>query len=132
LAPTQEAAARSRIFADGTWGGTFREEFTPQPGEIVALEHWCSSGFANTDLDLQLKKHGTQQVVVIGLLANTCIDSTVRFAAELGYDVTLVKDAIGSRTWDEMKATLEVNAPNYAQVILSTEELLAAFQKMTN
>ena len=27
------------------------------PGEIVA-EHWCSSGFANTDLDLQLKKHG--------------------------------------------------------------------------
>jgi len=24
----------------------------------VALEHWGSSGFANTDLDLQLKKHG--------------------------------------------------------------------------
>jgi len=130
LAPTQELAARSKIFADGTWGGTFREEFTPLPGEIVALEHWCSSGFANTDLDLQLKKHGMQRVIVIGLLANTCIDSTVRFAAELGYEVTLVKDAIGSRSWDEMKATLEVNAPNYARAILSTEELLAAFQNM--
>jgi nicotinamidase-related amidase len=132
LAPTQELAARSRIFADGTWGGTFREEFTPQPGEIVALEHWCSSGFANTDLDLQLKKHGMQRVIVIGLLAHTCIDSTVRFAAELGYAVTLVKDAIGSRSWDEMNATLEVNAPNYAQAILSTAELLAAFQHMTD
>jgi nicotinamidase-related amidase len=131
LAPTQELAARSRIFADGTWGGTFREEFTPLPGEIVALEHWCSSGFANTDLDLQLKKHGMQRLIVIGLLANTCIDSTVRFAAELGYEVTLVGDAIGSRSWDEMKATLEVNAPNYAQAILSTDELLAAFQNMT-
>jgi nicotinamidase-related amidase len=128
-APTQEAAARSKIFADGTWGGTFRDEFTPRPGEIVALEHWCSSGFANTDLDLQLKKHGMHHVIVIGLLANTCIDSTVRYAAELGYDVTLVKDAIGSFSWDEMKATLELNAPHYARAIVSTEELIAAFQK---
>ena len=130
LAPTQELAARSQVFAEGTWGGTFRDEFTPQPGEIVAQEHWCSSGFANTDLDLQLKKHGRQRVIVIGLLANTCIDSTVRFAAELGYDVTLVKDAIGSRSWDEMQATLEVNAPHYARAILSTDELLAAFQNI--
>src|SRR5262245_45271299 len=130
-APTQEAAARSRVFAEGTWGGTFREEFMPRPGEIVALEHWCSSGFANTDLDLQLKKHSMQRVIVIGLLANTCIDSTVRYAAELGYEVTLVKDAIGSRSWDEMKATLEVNAPHYAQAILATEELLAALQNAT-
>jgi nicotinamidase-related amidase len=76
--------------------------------------------------------HGVQRVIVIGLLANTCIDSTVRFAAELGYEVTLVKDAIGSRSWDEMKATLEVNAPNYARTIASTDELLAAFQKMTD
>jgi nicotinamidase-related amidase len=48
----------------------------------------------------------------------------------VGYDVTLVKDAIGSRSWDEMKATLEVNAPNYARAMLSTDELLAAFQNI--
>jgi nicotinamidase-related amidase len=34
---------------------------------------------------------------VIGIRANTCIDSTVRSAAELGYDVTLVIDAIAAR-----------------------------------
>jgi hypothetical protein len=34
-------------------GGEIRAEFAPKPGEIVAAEHWCSSGFANTDLDLQ-------------------------------------------------------------------------------
>jgi ureidoacrylate peracid hydrolase len=130
-APIQEAAARSRVFADGTWGGTFRDEFTPQQGEVVALEHWCSSGFANTDLDLQLKKHGIHQLIVIGLRANTCIDSTVRYAAELGYEVTLVKDAIGGFSWDEMKATLDLNAPNYARAILSTEELIASFQRIS-
>jgi len=125
-APIQEAAARSKVFADGTWGGTFRDEFTPRPDEIVASEHWCSSGFANTDLDLQLKKHGVHQLIVIGLRANTCIDSTVRYGAELGYEVTLVKDAIGGFSAEEMKATLELNAPNYARAILSTDELIAA------
>ena len=98
----------------------------------MAQEHWCSSGFANTDLDLQLKKHGVHPLIVIGLRANTCIDSTVRYAAELGYEVTLVKDAIGSYSWDEMKATLEVNAPNYARAILSTEEVIASIQKIND
>jgi ureidoacrylate peracid hydrolase len=47
------------------------------------------SGFANTDLDLQLKKHDIHRLIVIGLIAHTCIEATVRYAAELGYDVTV-------------------------------------------
>src|SRR5580658_3746826 len=30
-------------------------------GDVVVLEHWGSSGFANTDLDLQLKQHGVRR-----------------------------------------------------------------------
>src|SRR5262245_63318785 len=93
IAPIQKAAWSRKVFENGTWGGEFRGEFAPLPGEIVAQEHWCSSGFANTDLDLQLKRHGIQQLIVIGLIAHTCVEATVRFAAELGYDVTMVKEA---------------------------------------
>jgi ureidoacrylate peracid hydrolase len=100
------------------------------PGDVVAAEHWCSSGFANTDLGMQLKKHGIHQLIVIGLRANTCIDPTVRYGAELGYEVTLVKDAIGSYSWEEMKATLELNALNYARAIVSTKELIASIEKI--
>jgi ureidoacrylate peracid hydrolase len=126
FAPIQKFAHERRLFGAGTWGGTFREEFLPLPGDVVAQEHWCSSGFANTDLDLQLKKHSIHKLVVIGQKANTCIDSTVRYAAELGYDVTLVKDAIASYKWEEMRATLEVNLPNYASAIISTSDTIAA------
>ncbi len=83
-------AAHSR---PDTWGGELRKGFEPLPGEIVASEHWCSSGFGGTDLDLQLKKHGIERIIVIGLIAHTCIEATVRFGAELGYDVTVIKDA---------------------------------------
>src|SRR4030095_8475154 len=93
IAPVQRAAWKSKAFEEGSWGGKIREEFETQPGDIVAAEHWCSSGFANTDLDLQLKKHGIHQLIVIGLIAHTCIEATVRYAAELGYEVTVIKDA---------------------------------------
>ena len=131
IAPIQKFGHERRIFAVGAWGGTFREEFTPLPGDVVAQEHWCSSGFANTDLDLQLKRHGIHKLIVIGQKANTCIDSTVRYAAELGYDVTLVKDAIASYQWEEMRATLEINLPNYATAILSAADTIAALEHTT-
>ena len=67
IAPIQKAAWSRKTFENGTWGGEIRSEFAPQPGDIVAQEHWCSSGFANTDLDLLLKKHGIHKLIVIGL-----------------------------------------------------------------
>jgi ureidoacrylate peracid hydrolase len=124
IAPIQKAAWRNKTFEYGTWGGEFRAEFAPKPGEIVAMEHWCSSGFANTDLDLQLKKHGIHQLIVIGLIAHTCIEATVRYAAELGYDVTVVRDATADYSDREMHAALDVNIPNYAGAVVTTEEVL--------
>jgi len=122
IAPIQKAAWKSKVFENGTWGGEIRAEFAPQPGDIVAQEHWCSSGFANTDLDLQLKKHGIHQLIVIGLIAHTCVESTVRFAAELGYEVTLVKDATADYGEEFMHAALVANLPNYASAIVTTKE----------
>jgi len=123
-APVQKAAWSRKTFEHGTWGGEFRVEFAPQPGDIVAQEHWCSSGFANTDLDLLLKRHGTQKLIVVGLIAHTCVESTVRFAVELGYDVTLVQDATADYSDEFMKAALVSNLPNYASAIVTTTEVV--------
>ena len=130
IAPIQRAAWQHKTFEYGTWGGEFRAEFVPAPGEIVVQEHWCSSGFANTDLDLQLKKHGIHQLIVIGLIAHTCVEATVRFAAELGYEVTVVKDATADYSNEEMHAALDVNIPNYASAIVSTEEIVASISAL--
>jgi hypothetical protein len=73
---------------------------------------------------LQLKKHGIHQLIVIGLIAHTCVEATVRYAAELGYEVTVVSDAIADYSDVEMRAALEVNIPNYASSIESTNEIL--------
>src|SRR5262244_190966 len=126
IAPVQKAAWLRKTFEDGTWGGEIRAEFEPQPGDIIAAEHWCSSGFANTDLDLQLKKHGIHQLIVMGLIAHTCIEATVRYAAELGYDVTVIKDATADYSDEMMHAALDINLPNYASAIVTTSQIVAS------
>jgi len=130
VAPIQKAAWSSKAFEYGTWGGEIRSEFAPRPGDIIALEHWGSSGFANTDLDLQLKKHGIHQLIVIGLIAHTCVEATVRYAMELGYEVTVVKDATADYSDREMHASLEVNIPNYASAIVTTKEVVEAIASL--
>jgi ureidoacrylate peracid hydrolase len=130
IAPIQRAGWQSRSFGYGTRGDEFRAEFVPAPGEIVAQEHWCSSGFANTDLDLQLKKHGIHQLIVIGLIAHTCIEATVRYAAELGYEVTVVKDATADYSDEMMHAALDINLPNYATSIVSAAAVVTSISAL--
>jgi len=117
-----------KAFEVGTWGGEFNAEFGPQPGDVVVKEHWAQNGFANTDLDHQLKQRGIQNVIVVGLIANSCIESTARYAMELGYHVTLVPSATAAFSPEGMIAA-QVNAPMYAHAIVGTDELLAQLPK---
>lgn len=124
LAPIQKTAWSRKSFEYGTWGGEIRAGLEPCADDVVATEHWCSSGFANTDLDLQLKKHGVHKLIVVGLIAHTCVEATVRYAAELGYETTVVKDATASYSDEHMHASLEVNLPNYANAMVTTDEIV--------
>jgi nicotinamidase-related amidase len=123
--PYQLESGEKQVFAKGSWGGEWHPDFTPQPSDIVIQEHWGSSGFANTDLDFRLRQLGIGKVIVIGLLANTCVETTARFATELGYHVTLVKDATAAFSEEMMYAAHDLNGPTFAHEILTTAELLA-------
>lgn len=126
--PYQLRSDEAQVFAKGTWGGEWRSEFAPQAGDLVAKEHWNASGFANTDLDFLLKQHAITHIILVGLLANTCVEGTGRFAAELGYHVTLVRDATAAFSQDRMHAAHELNGPTFAHGIVTTAELIEALQ----
>ena len=121
--PTQEDTKRKSCFEDGAWGGEFHPEFGPKPGDVIVLEHWAQNGFANTDLDAQLKQHGIQKIVLVGFIANSCVEATARFGMELGYHVTLIKDATAAFNPEGMTAA-RVNAKLFAHEELATDELL--------
>ena len=70
------------------------------------------------------------KLIVIGLIAHTCIEATVRYAAELGYEVTVVKDATADYSDNEMHAALEINIPNYASTIVTTKEIVGSISSL--
>ena len=96
-----------------TWGGEIRREFAPQPGESwpssIGGPWLCQhrSGFAAQETrHPRVHRHGTHRP--------TC-GGSVRFAAELGYQVTIVKDATADYSDEEIHAAIAVNIPNYAR-----------------
>ena len=58
------------------------------------------------------------------------MESTVRFAAELGYEVTMVKDATADYSDKEMHAALDINIPNYASAIVTTNEIVESISSL--
>lgn len=102
-------------------GGTPPEfyQFVPglrEPTDIVVLKHnW--GAFTGTDLDLQLRRRGVKTVVVAGIATNLGVESTVRSAYELSYDVVVTEDACTSFT-AEMHAFAFANImPRLARVV---------------
>lgn len=73
-------------------GAPFKPEAAPHPGEPV-LSKWTANAFLSTDLESHLKQEGIHSVVVAGVITNNSIESTVRMAGELGFEVTVVDDA---------------------------------------
>jgi nicotinamidase-related amidase len=123
------ALGDGRLFALGTAGGEWHPEFGPRDGDVVSSEHWGMSGFAHTDLDQQLRRHGIDTIILAGLTAPGCVEGTGRFAMELGYAVTLVSDATAAFTMELQQAATELTGPLYADAVLPAERVLAAIRQ---
>lgn len=127
--PSHLGSEKYTLFEKDRWGGQFHPDLLPQNGDLIAQNHWTTSGFANTDLDFILKQHGIEHIVLAGMRANTCIDSTARYGVELGYHVTLIKDGIGAFNFEEVRVTVEITFPNYGHVLFTTQEFVSIINK---
>ena len=127
--PYQTLTDREFVFGEDMWGGDWHPDLVPQPGDVVIQQHWGQSGFASTDLDFQLKQRGIEKLILAGMVANTCIEATARCAAELGYHVTLVRDATAAFSSEAMHAAHEINGPTFAHAIMTTDAVIAALVK---
>ena len=125
LSPSHKGSKEIVLFERDSWGAQFHTDLQPKEGDLITQNHWTASGFANTDLDFLLKMQDRDQVIIAGMRANTCIDSTARYAVESGYHVTLIKDAIGAFNWDEINATITTSFPHYGHALMSTDEWIA-------
>ncbi len=114
-----------QMFLAGSWGADFHPDLRPREGEIVLRPHKGTDVF-ETDLPEHLDARGTTQLMIAGMTANLCVESTGRHAAEHGYDVTFVRDAIGAENLPAYEASIRINFPLIGNAVMDTEDALSA------
>ena len=128
IAPSKSNVAMRDIslFAKGSWGAEIHPELLPEPVDIMARQHWNSSGFANTDLDFLLKQNGIDHIAVAGMATNTCVESTARYGLELGYHVTLLVDGVETFSEEEQFASINYNFPRISHAQMKINDFISS------
>ena len=114
------------VFWPGQPGCEFQQALTPLEHEHV-VEKNVPDAFANTGLERWLHARGIKQLVIAGVITNNSVESTVRSAGCLGFDVIVASDAcytfdqkdLNGRLWpaeDVHALSLANMAMDYARV----------------
>ncbi|MDO9084880.1 MAG: isochorismatase family cysteine hydrolase [Anaerolineaceae bacterium] len=75
----------------------------------ICLNKTHYSAFWKTDLETTLKEKQVDSVIVCGYMAEYCVLSTLRGAAERGFDAVILKDSIASLEDRFTQFTLEIS-----------------------
>lgn len=86
----------STFFIPGTRGADIHPSVKPLAGETVVEKNFPNS-FRATDLKSLLDKQQIKSLTLAGMMTHMCVDATVRHAADLGYQLTLLGDACATR-----------------------------------
>jgi ureidoacrylate peracid hydrolase len=78
---------------EGAEGVRVVAELDPRPTDLYVVKRRFST-FFGTDLDLLLRSRGVQQLLVCGVAAHVCCDTTARDAFQLGYETFYVVDGV--------------------------------------
>ena len=84
--------ADATFFLPNSEGINIHEQIAPRANEKVIIKHFPDS-FYNTGLNEHLAALGINHLVICGMMSHMCIDTTVRSAKRLGYNVSLLSDA---------------------------------------
>lgn len=123
----REFLKRDAHCIEGSPGATVVAALAQAPQDLVVTKRRYS-GFFQTDLDLTLKDMQIESVIVVGVVTNICVRSTVHDAFFLGYQVIVPQDCVAATGAREQSSTLYDIATHFGWVTHSNEVLSALTQ----
>jgi nicotinamidase-related amidase len=97
-------------------------ELEQHPGDhLVTKQRW--GAFLGTDLDDHLRRRGVSQILLTGIATSAGVESTARSAYDLGYNVTLVVDAMTDRDADLHRHSVEKIFPRLGETAKTADVL---------
>jgi ureidoacrylate peracid hydrolase len=104
---------------EGTWGAEFYV-VRPQPDDDVIVKHRYSA-FIGTELNPLLRAQGVENLIIVGVTTNVCVESTARDGYMLDYHIVLVEDCTASYSEEPHQATLANIRRAFGRVVTAEE-----------
>jgi nicotinamidase-related amidase len=94
---------------EGSWGVRFLDELSPRADELV-VTHIRNNPFHGSPLETLVAMQRPVRLICAGVSTAYAVESTVRHASDLGYEVVVAADACSTATREGHRRALETMA----------------------
>jgi nicotinamidase-related amidase len=122
--PLMRGTKEHGAFVKGTWGAQVPDEIKPLPDDLI-IENYNTSAFSYTNLDLVLRAGGIEHLFLAGVATTFVVNSTARYGAELGYEITVLEDCCTAFTDEMHDFEIARVLPNFASISGSGDVIAA-------
>jgi ureidoacrylate peracid hydrolase len=119
LPVTREERLKVPICVRGTWDAETIDEIKPANSDHVVIKR-RDSAFQDTELRVWLQSEGINTLIICGVDTSICVETSLRDAFNIGYDVILISDATASGISKHYETTLE-RVRDYYGLVMTVE-----------
>jgi ureidoacrylate peracid hydrolase len=117
----EERIIKNPICVSGTWDADIVDDLKPYENEDHIIIKRRDSAFHDTEIEVWLKSIGADTLIFCGIDTSISVESSLRDAFNIGYDVILISDATASNNKKHYESTLE-NVKEYYGLVMSIDQ----------
>jgi ureidoacrylate peracid hydrolase len=117
----EERIMKKPICVRGTWDADIVDDIKPVDGDHVVIKR-RDSAFHDTEIGVLLRSIGVDTLIFCGIDTSICVETSLRDAFNIGYDVVIISDATASSSRKHYESTLE-NVRDYYGIVMDFKEL---------
>jgi nicotinamidase-related amidase len=104
-------------FKRGTWGSAVADALDTHVSDIVVEGKSSTCAFETTNLREVLDEYGIKTIALGGLLTNVCIESTMRTAYDMGYEIYSLTNCAATVDHKAQHASVTFNWPMFSKPV---------------
>ena len=117
----EERIKKKPICVRETWDAEIIDEIKPSEGDHVVIKR-RDSAFHDTEIEVWLRSLKIDTLIFCGIDTSICVETSLRDAFNIGYDIVLISDATASNNKKHYESTLE-NVKGYYGIVMDMKEL---------
>lgn len=117
----EERIRKKTICVRGTWDAKIVDDIKPDDKNDHIIIKRRDSAFHNTEIEVWLRSIGVDTLVFCGIDTSICVESSLRDAFNIGYDVILISDATASSNKKHYESTIE-HVKDYYGLVMNIAE----------